>query len=498
MYGNIVSAVSQFLTPDLVAKMASASGISDRTTAQKAVGAAVPAILSSLANLAAKPDGERQLADAIAKQSPSTLESLASMIGGSGQLSNTGGNLLSSLLGGSSFSSLANAIGKFTGLGDGAIRSILGMLTPVILGVLGREAGAGANGLTQLLTSQKDNFAAAMPAGLSDLLRTGGLQDRMGSVASTASRASATYRSARDDAGRAVDADSPTRSASSSNWAYWAVPVLALAGLAWYLWGGEETSRPVTEVPPRAKIATQPTAPGSIAGTDLQTQIVSAIASLNGTVRGVKERASTAELLPKLQQAASELDRLNGLAGRLPYETRDKLAESIKAATAQLRTALDNVNAMPGLAPDVKPVIAALQTKLDALAMTPGSMAQQRIGALADKAAYFARSPSGAVSISLYFDRNVYNGADEKIGTVSDLIVGPDAKITAAVIGVGGFLGIGEKEVAVPFSAMQVVRRDNDWYLVIEGTRDALRDAPPYEETGVRVRLSPAPSATRR
>ncbi len=91
MYGNIVSAVSQYLTPDLVAKMASASGISDRTTAQKAVGAAVPAILSSLAALASKPGGERQLADAIAKQSPSTLESLASMIGGSGQLRQHGG-----------------------------------------------------------------------------------------------------------------------------------------------------------------------------------------------------------------------------------------------------------------------------------------------------------------------------------------------------------------------------------------------------------------------
>ena len=49
---NIVSTVSQFLTPDLIAKMASAAGISDRTTAQKAVGAAVPAILSSLASLA--------------------------------------------------------------------------------------------------------------------------------------------------------------------------------------------------------------------------------------------------------------------------------------------------------------------------------------------------------------------------------------------------------------------------------------------------------------
>jgi len=68
----------------------------------------------------------------------------------------------------------------------------------------------------------------------------------------------------------------------------------------------------------------------------------------------------------------------------------------------------------------------------------------------------------------------------------------------AVVIGVGGFLGIGEKEVAVPFSSMQIVRRDNDWHLAIEGTRDALRNAPTYEDTGARVRLSPTPSTTQK
>ena len=120
MYGNIVSAVSKSLTPDLVAKMASAAGVSDGATAQKAVGAAIPAILSRLAALVLKPGGERQLADAVAKQSPNTPESLANTVGGSGQPASAGENLLSSLLGGSSFDSLANVIGKFTGLGEGA------------------------------------------------------------------------------------------------------------------------------------------------------------------------------------------------------------------------------------------------------------------------------------------------------------------------------------------------------------------------------------------
>ena len=51
------------------------------------------------------------------------------MVGGSGQLADTGKNLLSSLLGGSAFSSLAKTIGRFAGVGEGVTGSILGMLT---------------------------------------------------------------------------------------------------------------------------------------------------------------------------------------------------------------------------------------------------------------------------------------------------------------------------------------------------------------------------------
>ena len=489
MHGNIVSAVSQVLTPDMVARVASASGISDRATAQTAVAAAVPAILSSLANLASKPDGERRLADAMAKQSPRTLENLASASNGPTQFADAGKSLLSSLLGASSFTSLASAIGKFAGLGDGPVRSLLGMLVPVILGVLGRQAGAGANGLSQLLSSQRDDIAAAMPAGLSDVLRAG---DRIGTVGAAAGRSTETYRP-RQGTGSAAPASASPASAPSSSWAYWALPLLALAGLAWYFWGNEQSSQPVTVAPPPPA-----TTQRSTAGTDLQPQVAAAIDSLNRTLQGVKDRPSAPDALPKLQQAAGELDRLSALAGRLPFEARDRLAESIKTTTAQLKATLDSVNTTPGLPPDAKPVIASLRTKLDALAMTPLSVAQQRTAALGDRAAYLARPPADAVSLSAYFDRHVYNGAGERIGTVSDLIVGPDARITAAVIGVGSFLGIGEKEVAVPFASVQIARRDNDWHLVIEGTRDALSNAPAYEDTAGRVRLGPAPDATRK
>jgi hypothetical protein len=248
MPGNIVSAVSEFLTPDLVSRMASVAGINEAALARRAVGAAAPAILSGLANLASKPRGAQSLADAVAKQSPNILETLASTIGGSGRLADVGQQMLTSLFGARAFGSLASTVGKFVGLGDGPVSSLLGLLTPAILGVLGREAGAGVTGLTQLFSAQKDQIAAAMPSGLSQALRASGFLDPASPVASMASRTDDTYRATREGVGtlaRAVNAPA----ARPIHWAYWVLPLAAVAGLAWYMLGGE------TPTPPEGKAA---------------------------------------------------------------------------------------------------------------------------------------------------------------------------------------------------------------------------------------------------
>jgi sporulation protein YlmC with PRC-barrel domain len=50
---------------------------------------------------------------------------------------------------------------------------------------------------------------------------------------------------------------------------------------------------------------------------------------------------------------------------------------------------------------------------------------------------------------------NVYNQNNERIGEVDDVLVDKQGRIEAVVIGVGGFLGIGERRVAVPFNSLQ-------------------------------------------
>jgi hypothetical protein len=72
---------------------------------------------------------------------------------------------------------------------------------------------------------------------------------------------------------------------------------------------------------------------------------------------------------------------------------------------------------------------------------------------------------------------------DEKIGDVSDLLFDKDQKVVAFIVGVGGFLGIGSKDVAIdPASFQPVAGKDaNDMKLRLSMTKDELKAAPAFE-----------------
>src|SRR6516225_4354125 len=58
--------------------------------------------------------------------------------------------------------------------------------------------------------------------------------------------------------------------------------------------------------------------------------------------------------------------------------------------------------------------------------------------------------PANSTTVTNYYKQNVYDPSDSKIGEISDVLVGKDGKVEAFIISVGGFLGVGEKDVAVP------------------------------------------------
>jgi sporulation protein YlmC with PRC-barrel domain len=88
--------------------------------------------------------------------------------------------------------------------------------------------------------------------------------------------------------------------------------------------------------------------------------------------------------------------------------------------------------------------------------------------------------PSGVLPISDYYNQSVYDTKDNKIGDINDLLVEKDGKISAAIIGVGGFLGAGEKNVAIPFTALKLTEKNGKRYLLMDTTKEALNKAPGY------------------
>jgi len=75
-------------------------------------------------------------------------------------------------------------------------------------------------------------------------------------------------------------------------------------------------------------------------------------------------------------------------------------------------------------------------------------------------------------------NKPVYNDANEKIGVIEDLIVTPDRFVSIAIVGVGGFLGIGRHNVAIPISQLKLVEKK---FMLPGATKAALKALPPFE-----------------
>jgi hypothetical protein len=350
MTDNIVATVSRFLTPELIGKLASAANL-DRNIGQRATTAIVPAILSGLASVAGTPAGSRQLANVVAQQPSDMLGTIVNSLTGSApQTAAKGMDVLSTLLGGGALGLLTSALSKFLAVGEAPTRSLMGLVTPLIMGVLGQQqkaTGLDANGLARMLTQQKEEIADAMPSGLSSLLESSGLYQRVSSPSVTSPPV---YDTARGSGVQRMTGNGPT--VRGATWAYWVLPLLALAGLLWYLLG-----------------------------------------------RG---------------------------------------GEPVRTANP------------PNVAAPIS---------------------------------FLAKAPNDWVSASDsdYTNQAVYNRSGESLGTIKGLLKGPDGKIAAAVISVSRVLGIGEKDVAVPISALKPEQLATGRRIVLDVTKDGLQLAPAFQ-----------------
>jgi sporulation protein YlmC with PRC-barrel domain len=87
----------------------------------------------------------------------------------------------------------------------------------------------------------------------------------------------------------------------------------------------------------------------------------------------------------------------------------------------------------------------------------------------------------GAWHASDFMNSRVYNMAGESVGDVSDLVLDESGKVTAVIVGVGGFLGIGQKSVSMAADQVKrMLHSDGKPYFTINMTKEQLQSAPAY------------------
>jgi outer membrane protein OmpA-like peptidoglycan-associated protein len=262
---NVIEEASSAITPNVVKKLAEYFGENSANT-QAALNAIVPSIVGAAAKEASSPAGSMRLMELISPDRLNTdfLNDFSGFFGSSDatqKLLSKGSALVTTLLG-SNATSVARVVADAAKVRDSSASSLLGLVSPVVLGLLGREVarrGVPATNLFSLLSSNMEAVQKLAPAGLAAAVGVGsvaglfssgpatlvGAYDqgsviaelaKVGAYEQTKEPVVGTYQEAA--AAPAVGAYEQT---GTSKWWLWAIPLLAILGLAWYFLGVSRT-----------------------------------------------------------------------------------------------------------------------------------------------------------------------------------------------------------------------------------------------------------------
>jgi hypothetical protein len=350
---NLVETIkNQLFSDGHLFRLSSLIGATENAT-KSAVGAAVPSLLTALSHVTSSGgSGAQNLVSALGDLDSGAMSKAAHMLSGHAEsVLEQGNGLLSSLFSGSTVSGIVNAISKFSGIGGAAVQKLLGYLMPMVLGAIaGRFAGkaASAQALTSMLADQNASIANALPSGFS-------LKDVPG-LASVGSAARGAVEAA---------------PSAASSLLKWALPVAALAAIAFVAWWffHQPGQPPPLNVP----------APDV---SRLTTDLTGDFKSLTDTFADIKDAASAGAAVPKLTEINRRLDELKAMAEKLPAAERGKITELIKPSLAKLEEQFAKLQWIPGVS-DIQPTVDGVMDKLASLGGLPAPQLPQVNGELA-------------------------------------------------------------------------------------------------------------------
>ena len=98
-----------------------------------------------------------------------------------------------------------------------------------------------------------------------------------------------------------------------------------------------------------------------------------------------------------------------------------------------------------------------------------------------DESPYLANKPADHYFSGNIIGHDVTNRRDDKVvGTVDELLIDQDGKIGAVILNTGGFMGLGEKDIAIPWVQIERELDGDDFTLSVDLSEESLKDAPRF------------------
>jgi len=372
----------------------------DNNKTEAALGAAVPGLLSGLTSQA-NSDGGASLFDAVNKQDDSMLDNIGGLLtgGNSSSVMDQGSNMLSSILGNGAAGGLASAVSGLTGIGGKSSSGLMGLLMPIVLGMVKRKIFGGggfsqnAGGLLSLLNGQKDNVQAAMPSGFQNQLQSSGFMDQMssfgGNVGGAVSGAASSVGNVAGNAAGAVGgaagavgnaagnaagavgnaagntADAAGRAASGGGgFLKKFLPIAAIAAIALFAFK-MCTGTGDVEVP-NASVPAVEIPSVNVGDVNVGDEIGGIFSGATDAISGIEDVDGATAAIPALEEVSGKVDGLSGIWDKVPEEARGPMSGLVGDNIGKLTPLLDKANEIPGVADVLGPVTGPLLDKLKA------------------------------------------------------------------------------------------------------------------------------------
>ena len=410
---NIIDLVKDQISDQMMGQIGGLVG-GDSAQTSSALGGALPGLLSGLTKSAGSAGGAGALFDAVQKQDDGMLGNMGALLGGndSANVINQGTSMLGSLLGNGALGKLAGVLTGFSGLNSRGSSSLMGILAPIVIGVIKKkvfEGGLNAGGLASLLGDQQNNINAAMPQGFSSQLESSGF---LNSIAAEPMAAMST-----PDV-KVPNVDMPDVSApSGGGFMKWLLPLAAVVVLGWLGMkffgnqGGDaldaakgaadtatSTATNAAEsatgaVSNAAESATNAAsgAVESVAGAagglsaealekakaampegvnfdELSGNLNDVFGSTTETLSGITDADSATAALPALEEVSGKLGGLNDVMARLPDAAKGPLQSVVSGGLGSLQPVIDKVMGLPGIGPILEPVVGPMVEMLGGMA----------------------------------------------------------------------------------------------------------------------------------